>query len=200
MNFLLPTILHHANRDPGYTTKEAFYRIKNRLIKKYGQVIGYDVQFIEGKKCFSCGGTGIHHYYDWNGLVYDTDYCWHCHNGWYKRPMWVVLEVVRVGRFTFHQPKERVYKKPDDIQVTITGYIEHDHSDLNRICLTYIFLLAGDYKNAVKAFGFRHFSTREYEDHIKFVVKKAHDRLECEFDRRMGWFIYSQCGILIYKP
>src|SRR5687767_8378355 len=55
IKWILSHLLHHANRE---TKMDEFYRIKDKILTKYGKVIGYDVQFIEGKKCKSCGGFG----------------------------------------------------------------------------------------------------------------------------------------------
>ena len=130
---ILSWLLHHGNR--GYKSED-FYKIKAQILKKYGKHIGYDVQFIEGKKCHSCGGSGIHYY--WEG---ELDYCWHCHQGWYKRPTWVILERVQFGSYTFHQPYERVYKKPEVSTPVIEGYIEHKNSKHCDIARHILFLV-----------------------------------------------------------
>ena len=75
---ILSWLLHNANREG---RNEHFYEIKNRILAKYGKLVCYDVQFIEGKKCHSCGGTGIYTGY------YSNDDCYHCFNGWYKRKL-----------------------------------------------------------------------------------------------------------------
>lgn len=134
---ILSWLLHHANKLPD----KHFYVIKDKILGKYGTHLGYDVQYIEGKKCFSCGGTGIHVYCGWDGEVYDEDYCWNCHNGWYKKPVWNVLSQVQFGNYVFHQPFKRVYEKPDIPIKFINGYIEHEPTKYSRIALTILFLL-----------------------------------------------------------
>lgn len=117
---ILSKLLHYANRTRFDKRWVRFYDIKNTLLKKYGKFERYDLQFIEGKRCYSCGGTGI--YVDWYG---NKDGCYNCYSGWYKRPFLSLLEVVRFGKHTFHQPKERLYAKPDGLEVNIQGYISH---------------------------------------------------------------------------
>lgn len=135
---ILSWFLHHANRG---SKDENFYLIKNRILQKYGRFVCYDIQFIEGKKCHVCGGTGVHHYYDFDGNVRDTDFCWHCFRGWYKRPVWNVLSRIQFGRYEFHQPYQRCYEKPDNSIPIIEGYIDHDRSKYNDFARTILFLI-----------------------------------------------------------
>jgi hypothetical protein len=135
---VLSWLLHHANR---LGRNEYFYQIKNKILAKYGIHVCYDVQFIEGKKCNSCRGTGIHHYYNWEGEIYDTDFCWHCHNGWYKRPTWNILARVKFGKYEFHQPYQRVYEKPDNGIQIIDGYIDHTKSKYSKLALNILFII-----------------------------------------------------------
>lgn len=136
----LSWLLHHANRK--YHNPE-FYDIKNRILKKYGTHLCYDVQFIEGKRCNSCDGTGIHIYYsEFTGKAYDKDYCWHCNGtGWYKLPVWNILARIQMGKYTFHQPFQRSYKKPFNGIPIIEGYIEHNTSKYSDFAATVLFLI-----------------------------------------------------------
>lgn len=123
---ILSFLLHHANRN---NKSPEFYAVKNKLLKLHGKHIGYDVQFIEGKKCHTCGGSGIYTGYYWESGERWQDSCNRCYGGWYKRPVWNILERVQFGKYIFHQPKERVYKNPNlSAASTITGYIDHSHS------------------------------------------------------------------------
>jgi hypothetical protein len=135
---ILSWLLHHANR---LGKNVYFYQIKNKLLNKYGTFLCYDIQFIEGKKCHSCRGTGIHHYYDFDGEIYDTDLCWHCHNGWYKRPFWTILAKIKFGEYKFHQPFKKVYEKPDNTIELINGYIEHTPGKYSGFALFVLCLL-----------------------------------------------------------
>lgn len=139
----LSWLLHHANRK--YHSKE-FYDIKNRILKKYGQHICYDVQFIEGKKCHSCDGTGIYVGVRWSDIhwgktVSYQETCYHCYQGWYKRPVWNILARLQLGKYTFHQPYHRVYEKPDNSIPVIEGYIEHRDSKYSDFAATILFLI-----------------------------------------------------------
>jgi hypothetical protein len=135
---IISWLIHHANR---LGKNQYFYNIKNKILSKYANHICYDTQFIEGKKCYSCSGAGIHHYYDCKGEIYDTAFCWYCHNGWYKRPVWNILEKVQFGKYVFHQPYKRIYDKPENNIQIINGYIEHEPSKYSKIALIILFIL-----------------------------------------------------------
>ncbi len=134
---ILSWLLHHANR---LGKDEYFYKIKNNILSKYGAFICFDVQFIEGKKCYSCRGTGEHVYYRWDG-TYDYDFCWHCHNGWYKRRTWNILSRIKFGKYEFHQPFQRVYHKPYNGIPVIEGYFDHEKSKYSNFAKTILFLI-----------------------------------------------------------
>ena len=138
----LAWLLHQANR--GSCSPE-YYKIKTKLLRKFGSPAGFDLQFIEGKKCWSCGGTGIHNKYDWRtGRIYDRDECWSCSGtGYYKFPVWNTLQRFDFGKYTFHQPIGRTYfKKPNVISDgIILGFIEHQSSDYSEFAGTVLFLI-----------------------------------------------------------
>lgn len=130
---ILSWLLHHANR---YGKNHHFYSIKSRILKNYGELVGYDVQEIEGKRCYSCNGTGI-----WNGWhPGQRDTCWNCYGGWYKRPEWNTLQVYQFGIYRFHIPYERLYYKPE-IKSVIQGYIQHQSSYWSHFARIMIFML-----------------------------------------------------------
>jgi hypothetical protein len=117
---ILSWLLHRANRE--YVDFH-FYKVKNKILTKYGKHICYDVQFIEGKECFACKGTGIYNSYYHNSWHKET--CYKCYGGWYKRPEWNILAKVKFGKYAFHQPFQRVYIDPKITANTIHGYIDH---------------------------------------------------------------------------
>jgi len=138
---ILSWLLHNANR---LGKNDDFYKIKNRILKNYGTPFGFDVQFIEGKKCYSCDGEGNYFKYSW----YEKDgghfeQCYNCWGGWYKRPHWNVLQKIKFGKYVFHQPLQRVYKEPVlNIGIgIIEGYIEHIPAKHSRFALTVLFIL-----------------------------------------------------------
>lgn len=139
---ILSTLLHYANRTSFDKRIIRFYEVKNKILKKYGKFERYDLQFIEGKKCYSCDGTGI--YQSWYNN--EKDMCYNCYNGWYKRPFWSLLEVVRFGKYTFHQPKEKLYKKPESLEATINGYISHSEPNYGFLAV-FILLFLYDKKS-----------------------------------------------------
>lgn len=82
--------------------RDQWYSLKDKLIKKFGVNNGYDLQFIPGKKCNSCSGTGKFTKYLF-GSAYKEP-CWRCTAGWYKLPIYVLLERNKVGDHVFHKP------------------------------------------------------------------------------------------------
>jgi hypothetical protein len=135
---ILSWLLHHANR---LGRNEYFYTIKNQILKRYGKHQGYDVQFIEGKKCHSCDGTGIYEWEDWEDNTWTAEPCYKCHNGWFKRPTWNILARVNFGNHTFHQPYQRVYEAPTISNPIIEGYIDHIKSRYSYFAATILFLI-----------------------------------------------------------
>lgn len=135
----LSVFLHLANREG---KDEHFYKIKNKILKRYASHIGYDVQYIEGKGCFTCGGTGIYKRYSYQfGMKgFEEVPCYNCDNGWYKKPCWNILERVKFGDFIFHQPSRRTYEKPD-ITAQIYGYINHEKSKYGWFAKSVLFVL-----------------------------------------------------------
>jgi hypothetical protein len=145
---LLSWLLHHANR----TTKaHEFYSIKDKILSRYGTQVGYDVQHIEGKKCFTCRGTGKYDRWDQYG-IYDPDWCWHCAgNGFYKDPQWICLSRIQFGKHIFHKPlkREKCVKNPftDDSmgwlvsdRPVITGYVRHAETPFGIYALLALYL------------------------------------------------------------
>lgn len=119
---MISRLLHIANSSPpsDKKRKERFYAMKQRILRWFGTEDGHDLQYIPGKKCWSCEGTG--------GL-YEPGGCWKCDgDGWFRAPVWVVLKRWKFGRYTFHEPIQRLYRKPDTNshpRPIIEGYVEH---------------------------------------------------------------------------
>jgi hypothetical protein len=171
---ILPFLLHHANRciKEFEQHQHNFYKIKDTILKK-GEHIAYDIQHIPGKKCRACNGKGIYTGYHWSGDQWH-DQCWHCWRGWFKMPVWICLDRIKFGKYTFHRPLKReqsvvnpfttenmgweVSKAP-----VIEGYITHDSTDLGFISLLILFFL--------------------YEREYFYVVKK-------DITRRLKWRIH----------
>ena len=172
---ILSRLLHHANR---HSKSEHFYAIKKQLLAKYGVFKQYDVQFIEGKKCFSCRGTGIYHSFDLNTGNEWSDTCWHCSGGWFKRPVWNILEKLQFGKYTFHQPWQRSYTKPNITVKVIEGYIDHRLSKHGQLALDILFILydrkrwwAEWKKNIGFGYRVRWWHPRNYIHNIAYLIK-----------------------------
>lgn len=123
----IPKLLHIANSYPHAIDKERFYAMKARILKRWAKPDGYDVQHFEGKTCWRCNGTGFE---DDSYFDPDWDDCWKCGGcGWFKPPVWIVLDRYRFGKFVFHTPAERVYEKPETPSQTKTIYGLVSHRD-----------------------------------------------------------------------
>lgn len=133
---VLSWLLHYANQNG---KDEHLYKTKNQLLAKYGRHICYEVQFIEGKKCRSCGGTGKYVRYGYYGKFVNP--CYNCYNGWYKRPEWNILALVSFGNYEFHQPFMRVYEDPQSKCKTFEGYVERHPTLLTGLAVTILFLM-----------------------------------------------------------
>ncbi len=131
--YILSWLLFNANK----SKDKRFYPIKNKILNKYGKKIDTEVQFIEGKKCSTCRGHGIHY----SGIHY-SDICWNCAGtGWFKDPVWNWLEVVKFGKYTFHQPFLKSYNKPTEIVKVFDGYIDHQNTRYTDFSLFLVFLV-----------------------------------------------------------
>lgn len=193
---VLSWLLHHANREG---RNEYFYKVKNRLLSKYGNFIGYDVQFIEGKKCHSCNGSGVYHGYGWDGDYYD--HCYRCHNGWYKRPVWNILQRVQFGKYIFHQPYQRAYEKPEISTTIIEGYIDHNRSKHGQFSLTVLFLFYEKgyikrwYKSAGIGWKSYWWQPRNWLYNIVHIIKHGRNSIPFNDTRRKMKAIINK-----YKP
>lgn len=126
---MIARLLHIANTSPpaDKKCKERFYAMKQRILRRFGAEDGHDIQHIPGKKCWSCDGTGEY---------YEPHDCHKCDGtGWFKSPVWVLLKRWKFGRYTFHEPIKRHYRKPDDDlhdRPIIKGYVEHASYSLKK--------------------------------------------------------------------
>jgi len=144
---MISWLLYLANARPPSEKKqkERFYAMKQRICERFATPDGFDVQHFTGKKCWSCGGSGIHYYWDER----DEDYCWKCNGtGWYRREKWVILKRWKLGKRVFHQPDGVAYGHPFPSlrNITIEGYIEHGYHGFAHEEATMWLALAFDWK------------------------------------------------------
>jgi hypothetical protein len=137
---VLSHLLHLANASPPAMLKRDFYRVKDRLLKKYGEPDGCDVQHIKGKVCFRCHGSGTD--------LWREDYCERCDgSGWWRSPKWICLDRWRFGRYVFHIPGEVSYTKPDPDVTRIEGFISHaDYGGRSDEAFAWLCLLYGEWR------------------------------------------------------
>jgi len=154
---ILAFLLHHANRCAKDFARGQFagdfYRVKDAILRKYGNTTGYDIQHIEGKKCFKCSGTGL--YSRWDG-------CWACGaTGWFKDPQWICLQRIQFHSYEFHKPlkRERVVANPFTKETlgwnvsdrpVIIGYVRHQETWISRYALALIMLGTPDFPLILK--------------------------------------------------
>ena len=138
-------LLHLANADPPMS-REPFYRLKDRLCRRYGSFDGHDLQHLvqpcwgshgerdEGPArspaiCSKCGGTGIY------------------------RERWVRLERWRVETYLFHRPVDSTSIPPIQRYFTgyglpmIEGYVQHQrHGRCHAEACLWLYLLCGEWR------------------------------------------------------
>lgn len=138
---LLARLLHYANAGPPWP-REAFYAVKERLLRRYGRLVDWQWQEIRkecwgpwgewygeragclGEKCPRCGGTGI----------FDI--------------RWVLLERWEWCGYVFYRPVPgRDQWTQPELPVTIFGRIEHrDYGLASREAALWLFLLTGHWR------------------------------------------------------
>lgn len=136
---LLATLLHYANANASWCGRNDLYALKEKLLRRYGELAGQDIQEIRrecwgpfndwgdptgcpGEDCPRCGGTGI----------YDLKY--------------IRLERWAWSGYVFHRPAERLYRLPDPASVNIHGRIEHPDYDVRTSseAALWLYLLSGE--------------------------------------------------------
>lgn len=202
---IIGLFLHVANSSPPFLYRQEFYKLKERLLGKYGTFLGYELQHIK-KICWTCGGTGI---YQHNG--YDED-CRRCINGVYEE-FWVVLRKYSISKYQFHIPEKKIYANWGmttwvdlvcmyHTPVTIEGYIQHrSYGHLSDECFYWLALLF-DLKLFFRCFGRIRYIGKKYTPMMfsnnaifnikrlyamacgcvgRFMLRPGHDREELPF-------------------
>lgn len=173
---ILSWLLHHANRN---CKDNIFYSIKNKILKKYGTFLYYDVQFIKGKRCWC--GDGIYDY-TWDMEPIE---CYKCGGtSWYKIPVYNILEKIQFGKYYFHSPFKKSYKKPAEYMnlypgSVIEGYIEHNLSKYGNFALNCLYLLF-DFKGYLKRWStnigtgwrLKWYLPKNYVNNLFHLIKK----------------------------
>lgn len=119
---ILARLLNMANADPPWDREhqDRFYRIKDRLLKRFGTVVGSDFQRIV-KPCWECVDGEIP-----GDRRFYPGRCWKCHGTGVFDRFFVVLERWNFCGFTFHRPVERRRVRGPQEHVTIEGRIQHE--------------------------------------------------------------------------
>jgi hypothetical protein len=106
--------LANARMRTAYDSERA-YRMKDRILRRFGQSVGEDIQRIS-RMCYSCDGSGS---YD-----FDED-CRRCRGTGVFDERWFRLERWELGGRIFHRPAGMI-ARPMNGMVTIEGKIYHD--------------------------------------------------------------------------
>jgi len=117
---LLSRLLWHANAVMGSSSDRfAAYAIKERILRRWGSLVGEDIQHIK-RMCYSCEGSGFY---------YADEDCWRCRGTGVYDEKWVRLERWEFGGHVFHRPIGNM-ARPMNGMVTIEGRIYHDDRNL----------------------------------------------------------------------
>lgn len=135
---LLSTLLFAANRE---TKEEKFFAVKKTILARYGHKVGYSVQFIDGKQCWTCQGSNIFKGYDRQSKTFYQKTCMDCVEGWYIRPSWNILDRVQLGKHIFLQPIKRVYEDPKLEAEYFNGYTRTINTKLGPVAIFVLCLL-----------------------------------------------------------
>lgn len=144
----------------GEGIKSGWYPLKQKLCDRYGANDGYDIQYLEGKECYACNGTGVFIKYAGFGSSYPEP-CYKCYKGWYKQPAYVLLERIKVGNHVFHKPIQRVTNLKTLLEldvpktITIDGYINHNRRKYGWLAFTILNIIFNfkEYRKYIKNMG-----------------------------------------------
>lgn len=126
---LLGYLLHLANRSVSIISREGFYDLKVKLLKRYGTFDSIEMQHVK-KECYSCkDGIFIS---KWK----EPQTCWACCGTGVYTEFYTRLEKYKLGKYYFHTPTEKLsiyeYKPIEgDKTVLIEGLIEHTRPNYN---------------------------------------------------------------------
>jgi hypothetical protein len=148
IGYVLGFLVHYANTDP--LDKENFYRIKDKILRRFGTPVGNDLQLLEGVRCNRCvNGRYWHWIYD--SHCYGWEQCWQCSGtSWFKPRRYVLLKKYRLGRWYFHRPVSSFEDYKFKFVVPfffrnkyIDGYIDHSnyYGWLSWECCLWLYLM-----------------------------------------------------------
>jgi len=126
-----------------YEEKQLFYQhVKNIILEKHADFIGYDLQIIE-HKCWSCGGTGVWKKYWYEGnarYLLKEEKCWNCKNGIYQIKK-ISLKRYILNGSVYHIPCDESMIDKEPVQNIIQGIVKHDVVDLKEAFESFLILL-----------------------------------------------------------
>lgn len=110
--------------------RTAGYAIKERILRRWGALVGEDIQHIK-RMCYGCDGSGEY----WTGAD-----CYRCAGSGIYDEKWIRLERWELAGRVFHRPAGYM-SRPMNGMVTVEGRIIHERPNL-RACEEALFWLA----------------------------------------------------------
>jgi hypothetical protein len=183
MKKVIGLLLHYANKSKPKTTRDSFFKLKEKLVKKYGCVSGFDMQHIY-KECHSCDNGMFYKYWE-----KDYETCYNCRGTGVYADYYVRLDRYCIGEYGFHVPNSRFYEVLEGSNEVVYGYIKHrlPKYGISRECLLWLYLLFdfSSFKLEVGSESFKGFFftpllivdralflVNKYKREIKFLMAK----------------------------
>ena len=142
---LICKLLFFANALPPFRHREAFYRVKDRLCRRYGHFDGHDLQHLV-QPCWGAPGDRD------EGPARSHAHCARCGGTGIYRERWVRLERWQVGPYLFHRPVESTSLSPTQRyphygRPMIEGYVQHQrHGHIHAEACLWLYLLCGEWR------------------------------------------------------
>lgn len=168
-NFLktiLGEVLHIANSQPPFLYKAEFYRMKDKILFRYGDLAGFDVQHIV-KECWGYYGERFQEYPINNlGMVVSVKRkCARYGGSGVYLQFWTYLLCYKMGKRSFHLPAQKYYTDPQlNLQrPMIKGYVQHQKYPYYLSTEAFFWLcLFFDFNLFLKTFALWGMSARKY--------------------------------------
>lgn len=190
---LLAALLHCANTSPPWLRDE-FYDLKKRLLLKYAEPDGEDIQLIEHR--YRCWGPYNHRTAKWDGC--GVGGCRRCGGtGIFRRSwQWHLLKRFTWHGYSFHVPEE-MYSMSLANRITIRGKIKHAAYGLRaREAALWLYLLCGEWRLLWRALTTGHVCYPRFWPMLRLQKICS---VSLTWLARHQWFRYCHCGRLFVR-
>lgn len=170
----LAIVLKHANAQPPFATdtRAEFYRLKEAILRTYGERIGEDVQHIV-KRCWNCRDGWIYEY----GDTFPSDPCHKCDGKGIYSERFVLLERWQIAGQVFHKPLGVTERR----DVTIEGLIQHRRVKLAFAAQRVLAMVCNPaYYLYLDAFGMAQADLRKFKAVLAYLLGFPRDRWQTE--------------------